>query len=143
MDIRTGWEGWCSICNAHWHFQQANALQAKTEGQLKQVSRRSVFQSTVIVSVISSYVVSPECEVRLMQTMRVKAAEIYWCRQFCLKSMRIREHDGGERDADTDDEENHGACNCDLDFVNITWKLRLSRGPNDVFGLVVTMLMPR
>ena len=143
MDIRTGWEGWCSICNAHWHFQQANVLQAKTEGQLKQVSRRSVFQSTVIVSVISSYVVSPECEVRLMQTMRVKAAEIYWCRQFCLKSMRIREHDGGERDADTDDEENHGACNCDLDFVNITWKLRLSRGPNDVFGLVVTMLMPR
>ena len=143
MDIRTGWEGWCSICNAHWHFQEAKVLQAKTEGQLKQVSRRSVFQSTVIVSVISSYVVSPECEVRLMQTMRVKAAEIYWSRQFCLKYIRIREHDGGEREADTDDEENHGACNCDLDFVNITWKLRLSRGPNDVFRLVVTMLMPR
>ena len=83
MDIRTGWEGWCSICNAHWHLQKAKVLQANTEGQLKQVSRRNVFQSTVIVSVISSYVVSTECEVRLMQTMRVKAAEIYWCRQFC------------------------------------------------------------
>ena len=78
-----------------------------------------------------------------MQTMRVKAAEIYWSRQFCLKYIRSREHDGGEREADTRDEEQDGDCDCDLDFVNITWKLRLSRGPNDVFRLVVTMLMPR
>ena len=25
IDIRTGWRGWCCICNAEWHLQEAQA----------------------------------------------------------------------------------------------------------------------
>ena len=25
VDIRTGWRGWCCICNAEWHLQEAQA----------------------------------------------------------------------------------------------------------------------
>ena len=35
IGVRTGWRGWCCICNAEWHLQQAQVLKAKTECCLK------------------------------------------------------------------------------------------------------------
>ena len=78
IDVRTGWRGWCCICNAEWHLQQAQVLKAKTECYLKEVSSTNVFVSSGIASLIACYIACPEYELRLIGRAQVTAEQIYW-----------------------------------------------------------------
>ena len=71
LDIRTGWEGWCSICNAHWHLQKAKVLREKTESYLKEVASTNVFVVSGIASSIACYIACPEYELRLIRRAQV------------------------------------------------------------------------
>ena len=101
IDVRTGWRGWCCICNAQWHLQQAQVLKAKTECYLKEVSSTNVFVSSGIASVIACYIACPEYERDLVRRAHVTAAQIYWTT---------------DPDANTDDEDSSGVCHFNLEF---------------------------
>ena len=82
IDIRTGWRGWCCICNAEWHLQEAQVLKAKIECYLKEVSSTNVFVSSDIASLIARYVACPEYELRLIREAHATAAQILLGRAF-------------------------------------------------------------
>ena len=102
-DVRTGWEGWCSVCNGHWHLQKAKVLKAEIECHLKEVSSTHVFVSSGIASVIACYIACPEYERDLVRRAHVTAAQIYWTT---------------DPDANTDDEDSSGVCHFNLEFTN-------------------------
>ena len=95
MDDRTGWVGWCRICNGQWHLQKAKVLKEKTEIYLKEVSSTNVFMLGGIASLIACYIACPEYELRLIRRAHVTAAQIYWTT---------------DRDAYTDDEDSSCVC---------------------------------
>ena len=106
-DVRTGWEGWCSVCNGHWHLQKAKVLKAKIECHLKEVSSTHVFVSSGIASVIACYIACPEYERDLVRRAHVTAAQIYLTT---------------DPDDNTDDEDSSGVCHFNLDFTNDFWE---------------------
>ena len=71
MDDRTGWVGWCRICNGQWHLQKAKVLKEKTEIYLKEVSSTNVFVVSGIASSIACYIACPEYELRLIRRAQV------------------------------------------------------------------------
>ena len=110
-DVRTGWEGWCSVCNGHWHLQKAKVLKAKIECHLKEVSSTHVFVSSGIASVIACYIACPEYERDLVRRAHVTAAQIYWTT---------------DPDAYTDDEDSSGVCHFNLEFTKDYWQQMMS-----------------
>ena len=81
-DVRTGWIGWCYICNGQWHYSRAIVLKAKTEFHLKALSSTNVFVSSDIASLIARYVACPEYELRLIREAHATAAQILLDRAF-------------------------------------------------------------
>ena len=78
IDVRTGWRGWCCICNAEWHLEEAQVVKAKTECYLKEVCSTNVFVSSGIASVIACYIACPEYERDLVRMAKIRF--IFYCR---------------------------------------------------------------
>ena len=100
-DVRTGWKGWCCICNGQWHLQQAEKLKAKIECHFKEVSSTNVLVSSDIASLIACYIACPENEVHLIRRAHATAAQIYW---------------GFDSDAYMDNEDSSGVSHFSLEF---------------------------
>ena len=77
IDERTGWIGWCFVCNAQWHLEEAQMLKAKTECYLKEVSSTNVFMLGGIASLIACYIACPEYELLLLRSAQLNAVHIY------------------------------------------------------------------
>ena len=77
IDERTGWIGWCFVCNAQWHLEEAQIVKAKTECYLKEVSSTNVFMLGGIASLIACYIACPEYELRLLRSAQLNAEHIY------------------------------------------------------------------
>ena len=111
IDVRTGWRGWCCICNAEWHLEEAQVVKAKTECYLKEVSSTNVFVVSGIASSIACYIACPEYERDLVRRAHVTAAQIYLTT---------------DPDDNTDDEDSSGVCHFNLDFTKDFWQQMMS-----------------
>ena len=148
LDIRTGWEGWCVVCNGRWHFDRVKKqLMGQAKGRVQCTSKKSVRAMTLkrasIMAAIMSFLGFADLELQRIQKVHLDAARKYWYRQFCLLRIRIVEPNGEVRGVDSDDEDPEtGVCRSELTFTNIMWKLQLSPGPLDPFTEIVGMLTP-
>ena len=122
IDTSTGWIGWCDLCNLEWKYREVKSLllwrvlKKKVESELEQI--------------IISFLVGEGASLTKLQSQRRDRTKAALCSLW--KNLLVRypiyiRDDSEVRTADSDDENDFGFFDADLDFCNPFWKLRLAR----------------
>ena len=148
-DSRTGWVGWCRICNWHWHYadaiiyhdwyrsMQRNHLQLKRRGELLRMVGSFLVEDSVLTDLRTGIAQSRLRQVReLSLLLRWKRILVYGG----MVGPRLRDTVTGlVRPVDTCNEAD-GVLPSHLELINCFWKLQLSVGPHFPLNIVCSFL---
>ena len=132
-DIRTGWQGWCGVCNTKWHISVAEpkvhivlSLWAVAHRVSFMAGERLCHVSPLLLREVVSFMAG---DVRSVQR---RAWARFWDQALpSPASLAIREN-GIVRETDTDDEDSDGMLQPTLDLINPFWSLKLTRCHNNI-----------
>ena len=127
VDIQSGWEGWCRICNWRWEWDAI--LQFIDLLPLPRLVRICVSEFLV--------------DKAALESIYAEAKSMVWSKLLLWDRARVRDPITNLlRELDTDDESEHGTWSPHHNFVKLFWKLQLSRDIADrtLFDRVIVML---
>ena len=107
IDKRTGWRGWCDICNWHWHHPEAVSYRVWH----RSMERRSILARTVL-SLVGTFLIDSKRAHADLRSIKDHALWERWTRMLTYGSYRkipcMIEDRGELRNADSDDEIDEG-----------------------------------
>ena len=134
-DRKTGWRGWCFVCNWKWHYADGLTygvwkLHLQTQGTLPE----SVLRYVRPFLVDSVQAQSDWCAIRLKSLIgrwtRILTPGV-WTHHHGSTPEVHDEQTGEIRPVDTDDEdEETGVWDAHLNYTNPLWKMQLADGPH-------------
>ena len=134
FDERTGWRGWCDICNWHWHHPDAVPYRVWH----RSMERRSKLAGEVL-GLVGTFLIDSKRAHADFRSIKDRVLRKRWTRMLTSGPSRkepcIRDIDGEIRSADSDDEI-EGMLDPYLNWVNPLWKLQLAPEPSPMEILV-------
>ena len=144
-DKETGWVGWCLVCNWVWRFGDVTRLMAFR--LLKPLPRDAQGKKAcgfLAGQACYAQVLSGSARSALRRVEQAAIRRVWYRILLGSRAPCVRELDGTIRECDSDDEDENGVCDANLDYVNPFWKLELARGTPDYderpLAIVIKML---
>ena len=75
IDVRTGWRGWCDICNWHWHHPEAVSYRVWH----RSMERRSILARTVL-SLVGTFLIDAKRAHADLRSIKDRAVWRRWTR---------------------------------------------------------------